>query len=183
MAKITLNAIVESGPFIPKYSQETNSTWELKYSYISRFKWGGPQISDKEVKNPKDLDTYDVPDTIQTAIQIVNPEKQTPETIFHPWDYRRGLLKSQLLKECAKTSQLIQSFNVLQQKYQKRKREEEQPYKTHRKKHKKCRNISNVSAKKIHAKHHKQKTSSSSSTSSKSSSSESSTQSSSSSWT
>ncbi len=95
---ITLNAIVESGPFIPKYSQETNSTWELKYTYTSYFKWGGPNITDKEVKNPKDLDSYDVPDTLQTTIQIVNPTKQTPETIFHPWDYRRGIIKETALK-------------------------------------------------------------------------------------
>nr|UHK05490.1 MAG: ORF1 [Torque teno midi virus] len=119
--RITLNAIVESGPFIPKYSQETNSTWELKYTYISRFKWGGPQISDKEVKNPKDLDTYDVPDTIQTTIQIVNPEKQTPETIFHPWDYRRGIIKETAIKRMCENLSTDTEFQCSPAKISKKK--------------------------------------------------------------
>nr|UHK05501.1 MAG: ORF1 [Torque teno midi virus] len=117
---ITINAIVESGPFIPKYSQETNSTWELKYSYISHFKWGGPQVSDKEVKNPKDLDTYDVPDTIQAAIQIVNPEKQTPETIFHPWDYRRGIIKETAIKRMCENLSTDTEFQCSPEKIRKK---------------------------------------------------------------
>nr|UHK05584.1 MAG: ORF1 [Torque teno midi virus] len=119
--KITLNAIVESGPFIPKYSQETNSTWELKYTYTSHFKWGGPQVSDKEITNPKDLDSYDVPDTMQTAIQIVNPEKQTPETIFHPWDYRRGIIKEGALKRVLDNLSTDTEFQCSPEKIRKKK--------------------------------------------------------------
>nr|UHK03672.1 MAG: ORF1 [Torque teno midi virus]UHM27235.1 MAG: ORF1 [Torque teno midi virus]UHM27249.1 MAG: ORF1 [Torque teno midi virus] len=96
--KQTLNAIVESGPFIPQYSEETYSTWELKYNYLFYFKWGGPQTEEPEIKNPKDLDTYDVPDTIQKTIQIANPAKQTTESILHPWDWRRGFIKERALK-------------------------------------------------------------------------------------
>jgi len=94
----TLNAIVESGPFIPQYSEEKYSTWELKYHYNFYFKWGGPQVPDQEVKNPQDLATYDVPDKQFGRIQVTNPAKQSTESILHPWDIRRGLIKEKALK-------------------------------------------------------------------------------------
>nr|UHM27330.1 MAG: ORF1 [Torque teno midi virus] len=96
--KKTLNAIVECGPFIPQYSDETYSTWELKYDYSFYFKWGGPHDPEQEIKDPKQLDTYDVPDTMPQTIQIRNPAKQTTETILHPWDFRRGIIKKGALK-------------------------------------------------------------------------------------
>nr|UHM27216.1 MAG: ORF1 [Torque teno midi virus] len=96
--KKTLNCIVESGPFIPQYSEETASTWELKYNYSFNFKWGGPNIPDQAVKDPKDLDTYPAPDTLQETIQIINPTKQTAENILYPWDYRRGYIKERAIK-------------------------------------------------------------------------------------
>nr|UHK03711.1 MAG: ORF1 [Torque teno midi virus] len=94
----TLNAIVESGPFMPKYSEERASTWELKYEYNFYFKWGGPHVPDADVKDPTTLDTYDTPDTMPKTIQIYDPAKQTPETILHPWDFRRGFIKETALK-------------------------------------------------------------------------------------
>nr|UHK05091.1 MAG: ORF1 [Torque teno midi virus]UHK05095.1 MAG: ORF1 [Torque teno midi virus]UHK05103.1 MAG: ORF1 [Torque teno midi virus] len=94
----TLNAIIESGPYTPKYSEELYSTWELKYKYNFYFKWGGPQLPEAEVKNPQQLQEYNVPDTVFGRIQITNPEKQATETIFHPWDTRRGFIKESALK-------------------------------------------------------------------------------------
>lgn len=94
----TLNAIVESGPFIPQYNEEKYSTWELKYTYTFYFKWGGPETPEAEVKNPKDLADYDVPDNKLKTIQIINPAKQSTESIIHPWDVRRGLIKEKALK-------------------------------------------------------------------------------------
>nr|UHM27202.1 MAG: ORF1 [Torque teno midi virus] len=94
----SLNAIVESGPFMHKLSEERNSTWELKYEYLFKFKWGGPHVTDQEIKDPQDLDTYDVPDTMPKKIQIRDPEKQTPESIIHAWDIRRGIIKEAALK-------------------------------------------------------------------------------------
>lgn len=96
--KKTLNCIVESGPFVPQYSEETSSTWELKYNYSFYFKWGGPHNPDQQVKDPKDLDTYDVPDTLQETIKIINPTKQTAENALYPWDYRRGYIKERAIK-------------------------------------------------------------------------------------
>nr|UHK05576.1 MAG: ORF1 [Torque teno midi virus] len=94
----TINSIVESGPYMQKLSEERESTWELKYTYQFYFKWGGPHTPGKEVKNPQDLDTYPVPDTMPKTIQITNPEKLSTETIFHPWDTRRGQIKESALK-------------------------------------------------------------------------------------
>lgn len=94
----TLNAIVESGPFVPQYSEEKYSTWELKYTYNFFFKWGGPEQPQKEVKDPKQLKIYDVPDKMFGRLQITNPAKQTTETIIHPWDMRRGIIKEKALK-------------------------------------------------------------------------------------
>nr|UHM27250.1 MAG: ORF1 [Torque teno midi virus] len=96
--KKTMNTLVESGPFIPKLSDETYSNWELNSRYCFYFKWGGPYTDEPDIANPEMLPTYDVPDTVQKTIQIVNPEKQSPETIIHPWDYRRGLIKEKALK-------------------------------------------------------------------------------------
>nr|UHK04695.1 MAG: ORF1 [Torque teno midi virus] len=94
----TLNALVESGPYIPKYSEEVYSNWELKYNYSFYFKWGGPQLPEQDVKNPQQLNEYNVPDTVQGRIQITNPQKQATETIIHPWDTRRGFIKEAALK-------------------------------------------------------------------------------------
>nr|UHM27343.1 MAG: ORF1 [Torque teno midi virus] len=94
----TINSIVETGPFIPNYSEEKNSTWELKIGYQFFFKWGGPQTGDPEVTNPANLQTYDVPDTYTKTIQIKNPAKLSTESILHPWDWRRGWVKEKSLK-------------------------------------------------------------------------------------
>lgn len=94
----TLNAIAECGPFVPQYNEEKNSTWELKIGYDFCFKWGGPALPEQDVKNPQELKVYDVPDKQFGRIQITNPAKQATETIFHPWDIRRGFIKEKALK-------------------------------------------------------------------------------------
>nr|UHK05946.1 MAG: ORF1 [Torque teno midi virus] len=93
-----LNAIVESGPYVPKYSQTKNSTWELNYKYDFLFKWGGPDITEPAVVDPGQQGTYPVPDKMQATIQIRDPAKQTYESILHSWDYRRGFIKESALK-------------------------------------------------------------------------------------
>lgn len=118
----TLNAIVESGPYIQKYSQETNSTWEFKYDYVFYFKWGGPHISDKEIKNPKDLDTYDVPDSIKPSIQILNPSKQAAESMLHSFDFRRGSITQKALKRVYENLSTDTEFQCSPEKMQKKER-------------------------------------------------------------
>ena len=95
----TLNSIVEASPYIPKFIPgDKRSTWELKYFYKFFFKWGGPMLTDAEVTDPCKQSKYDVPDTMYQRLQIQNPEKLKTESILHPWDFRRGIVKEKALK-------------------------------------------------------------------------------------
>nr|UHK04159.1 MAG: ORF1 [Torque teno midi virus] len=109
-----LNTLVESGPFIPQYNEERESTWELKYDYTFYFKWGGPPMPDATVKDPTTLPTFDVPDTIQKRIQIKNPEKQTTESLVHPWDMRRGYITKTALKRIYDNLQTDTEFEPIE---------------------------------------------------------------------
>ena len=94
----TLNAIVESGPFIPNYSEQKESNWELKYRYCFYFKWGGPQMDEPQVADPKSFPQFDVPDQKSKTVQIINPEKQTAQSLMHAWDVRRGIITKKAFK-------------------------------------------------------------------------------------
>ena len=118
----SLNALVESGPYVPKLSENRQSTWELKYKYDFLFKWGGPHTSDKQIKNPANLDTYDVPDTITKTIQITNPEKTATETYIHPWDIRRGQIKESALKRMCHYLETDSEFQLSTEQTPKKKR-------------------------------------------------------------
>ncbi len=164
----SLNAIVECGPFVPKYANTTKSTWELKYFYNFCFKWGGPMLSDAEVTDPCKQNIYDVPDKIQGRLQVQNPEKITAESLFHQWDVRRGFIKEQALKRVCDNISIDTAFQEphLTDTYPE-KEKDVSPKSQHKKKRiKKSSNVSAHSAKKIHAKTKKRRTSSSSSSSS-----------------
>ncbi len=107
-----LNQIVCCGPYIPKFDSSTtrNSTWELHYYYQFFFKWGGPELPDQPVTDPCTQGTYIVPDHINAAIQIRDPAKQTYESIIHPWDYRRGLIKTSALKRMSEHLSIDSTF-------------------------------------------------------------------------
>jgi len=119
----TLNAIVESGPFIPQYSEEKYSTWELKYKYYFYFKWGGAQKPEDDIRNPAQLATYDVPDTEPKRLQITNPAKQATETIIHPWDYRRGIIKPKAIKRMYQHLETDSEFQYSQTETPQKKRQ------------------------------------------------------------
>nr|UHK04761.1 MAG: ORF1 [Torque teno midi virus] len=108
----TLNAIVETGPFVPKLSTTSESTWELKYKYCFYFKWGGPHITDPEVLDPATQGHYDLPNTVQQTIQIKNPEKQKTESFIHQWDIRRGFIKEAALKRMYDNLSIDTSFQA-----------------------------------------------------------------------
>lgn len=93
-----LNFIVESGGYVPKYSQTKESTWELQYMYNFLFKWGGPEISEQPVTDPALQGTYEVPDTITGTVQIRDPAKQSAMSILHPWDIRHGMFTKTAIK-------------------------------------------------------------------------------------
>nr|UHK04434.1 MAG: ORF1 [Torque teno midi virus] len=94
----TINSIVETGPFIPRYNNQRNSNWQLNSKYCFYFKWGGAQPTDQTVADPTKQPHWDVPDRIQQGVQVSNPKDQKWETIFKPWDYRRGTLTKTALK-------------------------------------------------------------------------------------
>nr|UHK06893.1 MAG: ORF1 [Torque teno midi virus] len=93
-----INAFVESGPFVPKLSNMTYSTWSLMYKYTFFFKWGGPHVTDPKVEDPCTRNKYPVPDTMQQGLQIVDPEKNKVESLLHDWDFRRGFITNTALK-------------------------------------------------------------------------------------
>nr|UHK05371.1 MAG: ORF1 [Torque teno midi virus]UHK05424.1 MAG: ORF1 [Torque teno midi virus] len=106
----TINALVESGPFVPRLTNIPDSTWELVYKYKFFFKWGGPQTHDDHVQDPKHQPDYDTPDTLHQTIQIGDPKKQTPESIIHEWDYRRGFITQTALKRMSENIQTDTDF-------------------------------------------------------------------------
>nr|UHM26699.1 MAG: ORF1 [Torque teno midi virus] len=108
-----INSIVCCGPYVPKIDQsEKKSTWELNYFYNFFFKWGGPEVTDQQVADPQTKDTYDVPDKITGTIQVRNPSKQSYETLIHPWDYRRGIIKKSALKRMYENLSIDTSFEA-----------------------------------------------------------------------
>nr|UHK06347.1 MAG: ORF1 [Torque teno midi virus] len=93
-----ISDIVNTGPFIPKYSDITNSTWECTYSYDFYFKWGGSQPPQPDAEDPSKKGKYEVPDKQFQRLQITNPDSQNIQTVLRTWDYRRGLLTKKALK-------------------------------------------------------------------------------------
>lgn len=93
-----INAIVESGPYSPKLANLKSSTWQLPYKYTFYFKWGGPQITEHTVQDPKGQEVYPVPDKLFERIQVADPLKQKYKAMLRPWDYRRGHITPKALK-------------------------------------------------------------------------------------
>nr|UHM26849.1 MAG: ORF1 [Torque teno midi virus] len=94
----TINGFVESGYYTPKYFNLPSSTWQLTYKYCFYFKWGGQQITDQIVQNPKDQGHYPMPNTVLQTVQISDPMHQAYKAMFRAWDYRRGILTKTALK-------------------------------------------------------------------------------------
>nr|UHK06615.1 MAG: ORF1 [Torque teno midi virus] len=121
----TLNAIVESSPLVPKFANKSDSTWELKYHYNFHFKWGGPEISDQQIEDPAQLNSYAVPDTVLQTVQIQNPAKQKASTFLHAWDVRRGIITQRALKRMCEDLETDTDFQPdadIQQPQKKKKR-------------------------------------------------------------
>lgn len=170
----TLNAIVESGPYTVKYSEELYSNWELKYKYNFILNGVVHSYLKEKLKIHNSSKTTLCP--IQSMAEYKLPtQKNNLQKQFSTHGIKGGdILKSQLLKECMNTSKLIQTFNLMQKCLpKKRKRSLEQPSETHKKRHKRSKNVSSHSATKLLAKtkkHHSSTSSSNKDTSSSSSS-------------
>nr|UHM26863.1 MAG: ORF1 [Torque teno midi virus] len=108
---VSINSIVQAGPYIPKYAYLKESTWELTYNYNFYFKWGGPHVSDQPVQNPKTQGKYDVPDKISQAVQVSDPLKQKYKAMLREWDYRRDIVTTTALKRMSKHLQTDSSVS------------------------------------------------------------------------
>nr|UHK06651.1 MAG: ORF1 [Torque teno midi virus] len=93
-----LNLICEAGPYVPKLERNRESTWELTYHYCFYFKWGGPEITDQQVANPTNQDTWPEPYNDTQRLQISNPLKQDTDSLLHSWDFRRGIVTQKALE-------------------------------------------------------------------------------------
>nr|UHK07250.1 MAG: ORF1 [Torque teno midi virus] len=118
----TINAFVQSGPYITKLQNDRDSTWELPYLFTFYFKWGGPQITDQQAYDPKKQDVYNVPDTVTDPVQVSNPLKQTTESLLHCWDFRRGLVTNTALKRMRDNLQTDSDLSIYAEKSPKKKR-------------------------------------------------------------
>lgn len=96
-----LNEIVKSGPYIPNMDG-FRCSWELKIKYKSLWKWGGALPPLKQACDPYQQEIFPVPDSVKQSIQIIDPQKQIPECLFHNWDYRRGILTRTAIKRMQK---------------------------------------------------------------------------------
>nr|UHK06363.1 MAG: ORF1 [Torque teno midi virus] len=94
----SISQIVNCGPYIPKYNETKESTWQCNYFYNFYFKWGGSYPPQQEAENPENKNTYPIPNNEQQTVQIEDPLKQKYTTIFKPWDYRRGNITKTALK-------------------------------------------------------------------------------------
>nr|UHK05949.1 MAG: ORF1 [Torque teno midi virus] len=104
-----INLIVESSQFVPKYYNLPSSTWQLSYKYTFYFKWGGQQISDNIVQDPKEQQTYPVPDKLFKTVQVTNPRKQSPQAILRSWDFRRDLVTRSAFKRMQENLSITES--------------------------------------------------------------------------
>lgn len=89
--------IVKSGPFIPKPDPK-KANWELPYKCTFYFKWGGSMQQETQITNPKDKTDFPLPDSLQSALQVTDPQQQIPQTMLHSWDFRRDIVTKAALK-------------------------------------------------------------------------------------
>ncbi len=161
-----LNLICESSPYVPKLEANRESSWELPYTYSFRFKWGGPEITDQQVDNPTDQQTYDEPYTMQQRIQISNPLKQDTDSLLHSWDFRRGIVTQKALERMCSHLETDTDFEPDTGQPPRKKRKLDASSPIPRKHRKKSKHVSAHSAKKVPSTHQKTKHKSSSSSSS-----------------
>nr|UHK07056.1 MAG: ORF1 [Torque teno midi virus] len=93
-----IQEIVMTGPYIPKYGDVVNSTWECSYTYDFYLKWGGSFPPEPNAEDPSKKGKYDVPDKQQERLQIKDPTNQKINSILRTWDYRRGQITNKALK-------------------------------------------------------------------------------------
>nr|UHK06291.1 MAG: ORF1 [Torque teno midi virus] len=108
----SISQIVNCGPYIPKYNENKQSTWQLNYRYNFYFKWGGSYPPGQDAEDPEKKKTYPVPDKQQETVSIADPLSQKQATIFKTWDYRRGSLTKTAIKRMQQNLQTDESLST-----------------------------------------------------------------------
>lgn len=108
----SISQIVNCGPYIPKYNETRESTWQLNFFYKFYFKWGGSFPPDQPAENPQTKATYDIPDKNNQTIEIANPISQQYHSVFKPWDYRRGEITKKAFKRMLQHIEVTDSIST-----------------------------------------------------------------------
>nr|UGV45249.1 MAG: ORF1 [Torque teno virus] len=93
--KEVAEAICQTGPFA-YHSDEHKTVLTIKYKF--RWTWGGNPIFQQVVRDPCKQQTRPNPSRQPRELQIADPKYQTPEVIWHAWDWRRGLFSQKSIK-------------------------------------------------------------------------------------
>nr|UHM27464.1 MAG: ORF1 [Torque teno midi virus] len=102
--KQTMNDIVRSGPFMPRYT--TKAGWDFHFSYQFFFKWGGALLPGQDIQNPENKETFPIPCNQLSRVQVEDPRNQGETSLFHPWDTRRGIFSERALKRILEDTEL-----------------------------------------------------------------------------
>lgn len=108
----SISQLVNCGPYVPKYNETKNSTWQCNYKYTFYFKWGGHYPPEQEAENPEKKNIYPVPDKQQETISIADPISEKYDTVFKSWDYRRGSLTRTAIKRMQENLQSDESLST-----------------------------------------------------------------------
>nr|UHM26569.1 MAG: ORF1 [Torque teno midi virus] len=118
----SINNIVSCGPFMPKLENQNLDTWELWSNYSFYFKFGGAPLPDADTADPGQQGTFPIPNNLKQTIQIINPEKTSPQATLHAWDLRRGIITNSALKRMCENQQTDTDFQTDAEPYKKKKK-------------------------------------------------------------
>nr|USL90780.1 MAG: ORF1 [Torque teno virus] len=110
--KEAIEDIVGCGPFMVR-DQEAKS-WDITLGYRSCFKWGGSPLPLQAIDDPCQKPTHAVPDPDRhpRLLQVSDPTKLGPKTLFHKWDMRRGQFSKRSIERMSEYSEHDEFFET-----------------------------------------------------------------------
>nr|USL90627.1 MAG: ORF1 [Torque teno virus] len=102
--KEVLEAIVDCGPFVPR--DQSSPSWEITIGYKMDWLWGGSPLPSQAIDDPCQKPTHELPDPDRhpRMLQVSDPTQLGPKTVFHKWDWRRGMLSKRSIKRVQENS-------------------------------------------------------------------------------
>nr|USL90722.1 MAG: ORF1 [Torque teno virus] len=110
--KEAIEDIVGSGPFMVR-DQEAAS-WDITMGYRACFKWGGSPLPTQAIDDPCQKPTYPLPDPDRhpRLLQVSDPSKLGPKTVFHSWDMRRGQFSKRSIERMSEYTENDELFET-----------------------------------------------------------------------